>query len=146
MWSIKSLIAENFILCLIFNFENVRSSQNVTKYLLNVGRKFLKISEFYFTLLPTSEFLLLRKKSSRVHLSGFIMILTTYLVSSLPEGQKLTVFLGITVPSHNKHTYNKHVFHNKRTLFVLTKMCSFGDEEDFGKINSMSFLTFSGVA
>ena len=38
-----------------------------------------------------------------------------------------------TVPSHNKHTYNKHTF------FVLTKMCLFG-EEDFGKINSLYFF------
>ena len=39
----------------------------------------------------------------------------------------------ITVPSHNKHTHNKHFSHNKHTLFALTKMCLFGEEEDFGK-------------
>ena len=37
------------------------------------------------------------------------------------------------MPTHNKHTHNKH------TLFALTKMCLFGEEEDFGKINSLYF-------
>ena len=45
-----------------------------------------------------------------------------------------------TVPSHNKHTHNKHFSHNKHTLFALTKMCLFGEEEDFGKINSLCFF------
>ena len=31
------------------------------------------------------------------------------------------------MPSHNKH-----FSHNKHTLFALTKMCLFGEEEDFG--------------
>ena len=34
-------------------------------------------------------------------------------------------------------TRNKHFSHNKHTPFVLTKMCLFGEEEDFGKINSL---------
>ena len=89
---VKPLTAENFILCLILNFENIRFSQKFTNYLLYVGRKFLKLSQFYFTLLPTSEFLLLRKKSSRVNVSRFIFILTSYLVSSIPEWLKLILF------------------------------------------------------
>ena len=40
---------------------------------------------------------------------------------------------------HNKHTHNKHFPHNKHTLLSLTKMCLFGEEENFGKINSLFF-------
>ena len=46
-----------------------------------------------------------------------------------------------TVPTHNKHTPNKHFSHNKQTLFALTKMCLFGEMEDFGKMNSLYFLS-----
>ena len=30
--------------------------------------------------------------------------------------------------------------HNEHTLFAPTKMCLFGEEEDFGKINSLYFF------
>ena len=33
-------------------------------------------------------------------------------------------------------TQDEHVSHNKHTLFALTKMCLFGEEEDFGQINT----------
>ena len=49
-------------------------------------------------------------------------------------------FGTFTVPSHNKHTHNKHFSHNKHTLFALTKMCLFGEEDGFGKINSLCFF------
>ena len=45
-----------------------------------------------------------------------------------------------TVPTHIKHTYSKHFSHNKQILFALTKMCLFGEEEDFEKINSPYFF------
>ena len=44
---------------------------------------------------------------------------------------------GNTVP-----TYNKHFSHSKHTLFALTKMCLFGEEANFGKINSLHFFIF----
>ena len=45
---------------------------------------------------------------------------------------------GNTVATHNKNfSYKKH------TLFVLTKMCLFGEEEDFGKTNSPSLPKMS---
>ena len=37
-------------------------------------------------------------------------------------------------------THNKHLSHNRHTLFALTKMRLFGKEEDFGKINSLYLL------
>ena len=45
-----------------------------------------------------------------------------------------------TVQTHNKHAPYKHFPHNKHTLFGLTKMCLFEEEEDFGKINSLYFF------
>ena len=42
-------------------------------------------------------------------------------------------------------THNKHFSHNKHTLFALTKMCLFGEEEDFGKINSLYFLKIESL-
>ena len=50
-----------------------------------------------------------------------------------------------TVPTHNKHTHNKHFFHNKQTLFALMKMCLFGEEDDFGKINSRYFFNVASL-
>ena len=50
-----------------------------------------------------------------------------------------------TVHPHNKHTPNKHIPHNKHTLFALTKMCLFGEEEDFGKINSLYFFNIESL-
>ena len=41
------------------------------------------------------------------------------------------VRVNYTVHPHNKHTPNKHFPHNKHTLFALSKMCLFGEEEDF---------------
>ena len=41
--------------------------------------------------------------------------------------------IQIIVPTHNKYSHNKHISHNKHTLFALTKMCLFWEEEDFGK-------------
>ena len=40
-----------------------------------------------------------------------------------------------TVPSHNKQTHNKNFSHNKHAFFALTKMCLFGEEEDFKKFS-----------
>ena len=37
-------------------------------------------------------------------------------------------------------TRNKHFSHNKHTPFVLTKMCLFGEEEDFGKIKKSLYF------
>ena len=37
-------------------------------------------------------------------------------------------------------THNEHFSHNKHVLFALTKICLFGEEEDFGKINSLYFF------
>ena len=53
-----------------------------------------------------------------------------------------------TMPTHNKHTHykythNKHFPHNKHTLFALTKICLFREEQNFGKINSLFFSTLS---
>ena len=73
----------------------------------------------------------------------------------------------ITVPTHNKHTQNKHIsqiclcenvlilrrgvflkikpfsqnkhiYQNKHTVFALTKMCLFLEGEDFEKISTFS--------
>ena len=35
--------------------------------------------------------------------------------------------------------------HNKHTLFAPTKMCLFGEEEDFGKINSLYFFIIESL-
>ena len=48
-----------------------------------------------------------------------------------------------TDTTHNKPTHNKHIFNNKHILFALTKMCLYWEEEDFGKIKSLThFLLF----
>ena len=63
--------------------------------------------------------------------------------SSHPSSQNLSTGLGEkinTVPTLNKHTPNKHFPHIKHILLTLTKMCLFGEEEDFGKINSLFFV------
>ena len=43
-----------------------------------------------------------------------------------------------TVPTHIKHTENKHISQNKHTLFALTKMCLFWEGEDSEKIRTFS--------
>ena len=84
----KSLIVQNFIQCLILNFEIERFSKNVTNYLWDVSTKFLKLSKFYFTLLPTTDFLLMQKNSSRGNLFRGISILTSHLISAISVCQK----------------------------------------------------------
>ena len=48
----------------------------------------------------------------------------------------------------NDSKINKKIFaltvhpHNKHTLFALTKMCLFGEEEDFKKINSSYLIAY----
>ena len=54
-----------------------------------------------------------------------------------------SLYLKNTLPSHNKHTHNKHFSHNKHTAFSLTKM--FGEEEDLGKINSLYFFKIESL-
>ena len=46
---------------------------------------------------------------------------------------------------HTVPTHNKHFSYNKRTLFVLTKMCLFGDKEDFRKINSVNLFDIESL-
>ena len=52
--------------------------------------------------------------------------------------QILERMLSNTAPTHNKR-----FSHNKHALFALRKMCLFGEEKDFGKINSLYFSTLS---
>ena len=71
---------------------------------------------------------------------NFLRIFPGFLIFFLVEGSVNVlrfIFPLYTVPTHNKHIHNKHIVHNKHTLFVLTKMCLFWEEEDFGKINSL---------
>ena len=35
--------------------------------------------------------------------------------------------------------------HNKHTIFALTKICLFNEEEDFGKINSLHFFNIESL-
>ena len=81
----RSLEVQNIILCLLLNFEIGRFSQNVTKYLSHTGRKFWKLSEFFFTVLPTSEFTLIYTNISRKDSFNAILNVTSHVISSVPE-------------------------------------------------------------
>ena len=130
VWS-QPLIVQNLIKCLILNFEFKRCSKNVTKYLSNIGRKFLELCEFYFTLLPTTEFLLLHRNSSRGNIFKGISILTTHLISSIPERRKLIFVFEIkklnkftlkaVLGFHSPSPYNKHSY---TSTIVLPTACS----------------------
>ena len=85
----KSQKVRNLILCFVFNLEPCQCSQNLRKYLWNICRKYWELSEYHYTLLPTSENFLLQKQKPGKNIVRTILILTAHLISSLPEWPKL---------------------------------------------------------
>ena len=84
----KSLTVQNYILCLLLNFGNGQCQHSVKDFIWITGRKLRKLSEFYFTVLPSSEFLFFERNNSRGNLLRFIWFLIAHLTSSIPERQK----------------------------------------------------------
>ena len=94
---------------------------------------FKKVDKDQWIILHYSPFKVKYDKTTKLFLALYDI---NYICIKMKCKSILTSF-GTTVA-----TINKHFFHNKHTLFVLTKMCLFGEEEDFGKINNLYFFNF----
>ena len=81
----KSLTVQNSIICLLMNSIKALTSQNTMKHFRDIGKKLLELSEFHFTVLPTSEYLLLQENQRRPNIFKVILIFMTHLISSIPE-------------------------------------------------------------
>ena len=79
----------NLILCLLFNLKKCQNSQNKMKYLWDICQKYWELSEFHFTLLPTSEHFFMGKREPGKNFMMAISILTTHLISSVPARPKI---------------------------------------------------------
>ena len=85
---LKPQKVRNLILCLLFNRKKCQNSQNLRKHFWNICQKYWELSEYHYTLLPTSEHFLIRKRIPEKHFIMAISILTTHLISSIPAWPK----------------------------------------------------------
>ena len=89
----QSLTVQNSLICLLMNSKKTSTSHNTMKHFRDIGQKLFELSEFYFTVLPTSECSLLQENQRRTSIFRVILIFITHLISSIPERQKFFSFL-----------------------------------------------------
>ena len=76
---------QNFLLCVILNLKILKLSRNIIRYTSDICKKVSKVSEFNFTLLPSSEILCLENSNYGESLFAIILSLNAFLLSSIPE-------------------------------------------------------------
>ena len=86
---------QNFILCLILNLKDLIITRNRMKHIRDVCRRYWKVTEFDFTLLPTSDVFYLKEPNHDKKFFPIISTLAAYLFSSIPEKPQI---------------YNKQIF------------------------------------
>ena len=116
----------NLILCLLFNLKKCQSSQNMRNYFWNICQKYWELSEYHYTLLPTSEHFLIRKRTPDKHFMMAISILTTHLISSIPAWPKFFHYKMLTIS--RKKIYIKMISFIK-AMKVVYFLIFFDDNE-----------------
>ena len=115
----KSLTVQNILMCLLINSNEIITSRNIMKYFRDIGKKLLELSEFHFTVLPTSEYSLLRENEKRTNIFRVLFIFMTHLISSIPEWQKFfLVFSNSSINNYFNFSPSKYFI----TLFLITNI------------------------
>ena len=105
--------------------------------LTDTGENFLKWTRVFSTrcwVILVAQARRKKREENSVSTFGRFSLLTSLESSPVSVNDKKLIFIS-TVP-----TIYKHFSHSKHTLFALTKICLFWEEEDFGKINSLYFF------